>query len=176
MLRPGGLVILIEADTEPMADGKFASEIACSGHASGMPGWFTLWDEYRRCLRKRGIDITAPARIQRLLQATNLFGNIITQQADIPIGFWPKGSLSSIMQVVREVDWNVYADDLTLTIGQLAWMDYDLLLPAMRPLLLSTGNTESEVKKLLEEAHHDLYYPIVKPSSRLHVVHAIKRS
>jgi len=86
-----------------------------------------------------------------------LFGNIITQQADIPIGFWPK-------------------DDLTLTIGQLAWMDYDLLLPAMRPLLLSTGNTESEVKKLLEEAHHDLYYPIVKPSSRLHVVHAIKRS
>jgi len=107
--------------------------------------------------KKKGIDITAPARIQKLLNATDAFKNIVSQQADIPIGFWPK-------------------DDLTLTIGQLAWMNYDLLLPAMRPLLLSTGKTESEVKTLLEQAHHDLYYPIVKPSSRLHVVHAIKRS
>jgi len=70
----------------------------------------------------------------------------------------------------------LYPDDVNLTIGQLAWLDYDLLLPAMRPLLLSHGKPETEVKTLVENAHHDLYYPIVNPSTRLHVVHAIKRS
>ena len=39
MLRPGGLVILIEPDTELMVDGKFASEIACAGPSSRMAGW-----------------------------------------------------------------------------------------------------------------------------------------
>lgn len=97
MLRPGGLVILIEADTEPMADGKFASEIACAGHTSGMPGWFRLWDEYRLALQKKGIDVTAPARIQKILQGTDAFKNIISQQADIPIGFWPKGRLYDVV-------------------------------------------------------------------------------
>jgi len=157
MLRPGGLVILIEPDTEPMVDGKFASQIARSGHESGMPGWVTLWREYRRCLKTKGIDLLAPGRLRKLLQATNAFRKVVSQQADIPIGFWPK-------------------DDLNLTIGQLAWLDYDLLLPAMRPLLLSSGKQESEVKALVENAHHDLYYPIVNPSTRLHVVHALKRS
>jgi len=157
MLRPGGLVILIEPDTEPVVDGKFASEIARSGHETGMPGWVALWRAYRRCLRGKGIDLTAPGRLRKLLQATNAFGKIVTQQADVPIGFWPK-------------------DDVTLTIGQLAWLDNDLLIPAMRPLLLANGKTESEVKTLLEDAHHDLYYPIVKPSNRLHVVHARKKS
>lgn len=67
-------------------------------------------------------------------------------------------------------------DDTALTIGQLAWLDNDLLLPGMVPLLMTSGKTEEEVKTLIENAHHDLYYPIVKPSTRLHVVHARKRS
>jgi hypothetical protein len=93
MLRPGGLVILIEPDTEPMVDGKFASQIARAGHASGMSGWVTLWREYRRCLKAKGIDLTAPGRLRKIIQATNAFGKVISQQADIPIGFWPKGLL-----------------------------------------------------------------------------------
>jgi hypothetical protein len=91
MLRPGGLIILIEPDTEPMVDGKFASQIARSGHESGMPGWVKLWREYRRCLRAKGIDLTAPGRLRKLIQGTNAFGKVVSQQADIPIGFWPKG-------------------------------------------------------------------------------------
>lgn len=72
---------------------------------------------------------------------------------------------------------NLDVDDLTLTIGQLAWMDNDLLVSGMRPLLLqSSGKSQSEVDALIEAAYHDLYYPIVKPSTRLHVVHAIKRA
>lgn len=71
----------------------------------------------------------------------------------------------------------ITTDDLTLTIGQLAWLDNDILLSSMRPLLLSNSRkSETEVKTLLENAYHDLYYPIVKPATRLHVVHAIKKS
>lgn len=91
MLRPGGLAILIEPDTEPIINDKFASEIARSGHASGMAGWTNLWDVYRRCLRSKGIDISIPNRLRRLVQATDAFGKVISQQADIPVGFWPKG-------------------------------------------------------------------------------------
>jgi hypothetical protein len=177
MLRPGGLVILIEPDTEPIVDGKFASQIARSGHASGMSGWVALWREYRRCLKAKGIDLSAPSRLRKLIQATSAFGKVISQQADIPIGFWPKGFFTSInVHLPNGLILVSVPDDVNLTIGQLAWLDYDLLLPAMRPLLLSNGKHESEVKTLVENAHHDLYYPIVNPSTRLHVVHAIKRS
>jgi hypothetical protein len=100
MLRPGGLVILIEPDTEPIVDGKFASQIARSGHASGMSGWVTLWREYRRCLKAKGIDLSAPSRLRKLIQATSAFGKVISQQADIPIGFWPKGLLLQLMSTL----------------------------------------------------------------------------
>ena len=42
MLHPGGLVILIEPDTEPMVDGKFALEFAKAHRKSGMEGWEIL--------------------------------------------------------------------------------------------------------------------------------------
>ncbi|KAG1756702.1 S-adenosyl-L-methionine-dependent methyltransferase [Suillus paluster] len=123
MLRPGGLVILIEPDTEPIADEKTASQITRSGQPSGMRGWFTLWETYRRCLRDKGID-------------------------------YP----------------------VALSIGQLAWMNYDMMLPAMKPLFLSAGMRDWEAKKLIEEAHQDLYYPLVRASTRLHIVHATKKA
>ena len=96
MLRPGGLVILIEPDTEPMVDGKFASEIARAGHSSGMAGWLALWDSYRHCLKSKGIDIATPNRLRKLVQATDAFTKVISQQADVPIGFWPKGTCNGV--------------------------------------------------------------------------------
>ena len=66
-------------------------------------------------------------------------------------------------------------DPVALSIGQLAWMDYDAMLPALKPLFLNAGMKEWEAKKLVEEAHQDLYYPLVRPSTRLHIVHAIKK-
>ncbi|KAG6328551.1 hypothetical protein ID866_10538, partial [Astraeus odoratus] len=158
MLRPGGLVILIEPDhSEPIADGKTATELTRSGQPSGMRGWFALWEAYRQCLRDKGIDMTVPPRLSSLLEGTRAFDRIVTQEGNIPVGFWPK-------------------DPLALSIGQLAWMDYDIMLPALKPLFLSAGMKEWEAKKLIEEAQQDLYYPLVRPSTRLHIVHAIKRA
>lgn len=69
-----------------------------------------------------------------------------------------------------------FADDTQLTIGQLSWMQNDLLLPGMLPLLLSTsGKPGDEVRTLVESAHHDLYYPKAQLATRFHVVHARKK-
>jgi hypothetical protein len=62
-----------------------------------------------------------------------------------------------------------------LTVGQLAWMNFDLLVLAVKPLLLSAGLSESRVKMLVEDAQRDLYQPLAQMSTRLHLVHAIKR-
>ncbi|KAH0827166.1 hypothetical protein J3R83DRAFT_4857 [Lanmaoa asiatica] len=157
MLRPGGLVILIEPDSEPIADGKNATELTRSGQPSGMRGWFALWEAYRKCLRDQGIDVNVPPELANLVATTGVFDNIVSQEGNIPIGFWPK-------------------DPVALSIGQLAWMNYDIMLPALKPLFLSAGMRDWEARKLIEEAHQDLYYPLVRPSTRLHIVHAVKKT
>lgn len=43
-------------------------------------------------------------------------------------------------------------DPTLLTVGQLAWMNWDMLLVAVRPLLLSSGLSEAEVNTLIEDA------------------------
>ncbi|KAG8217725.1 hypothetical protein J3R82DRAFT_5884 [Butyriboletus roseoflavus] len=137
MLKPGGLVILIEPDSEPIADGKSATVLTRSGQPSGMRGWFTLWEAYRQCLRDKGIDVNVPPELANLVATTGVFDKIVSQEGNIPIGFWPK---------------------------------------ALKPLFMSTGMRDWEAKKLIEEAHQDLYYPLVHPSTRLHIVHAIKKA
>ncbi|KAL0946581.1 hypothetical protein HGRIS_012783 [Hohenbuehelia grisea] len=153
LLRPGGLVILIEPDLIPIVDGKPAPQLT---DTSSSQGWLAFWDTYRACLVQQGIDVTVPSRLPELLAATNIFQHVVTQDGNIPIGFYPP-------------------DQLSLTVGQFAWMDYDLLIPATKPLFLTAGLPESKVKRLIKDAHHDLYYPQLHCSSLLHIVHAFKR-
>ncbi|KZT26525.1 S-adenosyl-L-methionine-dependent methyltransferase [Neolentinus lepideus HHB14362 ss-1] len=171
MLRPGGVLILIEPDSQPVVDGHllgipphdpYSSVTSALGkrphtsYASGAPGWFALWEAYRTCLQKKGIDVNVPSHLGAIIRQTEAYDQIRVQEATIPIGFWPK-------------------DVTLLTIGQLAWMEYDHLLPAMRPMLLEAGLPEWKVKVLVEDAHRDMYEPVMPPSVRLHVVHAIKK-
>ncbi|KAI0054139.1 S-adenosyl-L-methionine-dependent methyltransferase [Auriscalpium vulgare] len=151
ILRPGGLLILIEFDLRPIADGKFTSHPA----KSGIPGWCALAEELQRCLTLRGVDVTVPERMGEMVHKLGWYDQVLQQHADIPVGFYPK-------------------DPTLLTVGQLAWMSSDLLVLAIRPLLLSSGLAESQVNGLIEAAQRDLYYPLVHIASRLHVVHAIK--
>ncbi|KAI0006138.1 S-adenosyl-L-methionine-dependent methyltransferase [Russula compacta] len=151
ILRPGGVLILIEFDLRPIADGKFTS-----AHAkSGIPGWCALAEEVQRALTMRGVDTTVPERMGEIVHDLGWYDHVFQQHADIPVGFWPK-------------------DPTLLTVGQLAWMESDLLILAIRPLLLASGLEEKEVKMLTEAAQRDLYYPLVHIENRLHVVHAIK--
>ena len=53
-------------------------------------------------------------------------------------------------------------------------MDFDLQIPGMKPLLLSSGIPSWKVDKLIDAAQRDLYNPDISRSSRLHVVHARK--
>jgi hypothetical protein len=91
LLRPGGLVILIEPELVPIAGGDSAAHFSDS---SGLPGWFTFWETYRACLRKVGIDVTVPQRLSDLLATTMAFQNIVKQNGNIPVGFWPRGMFS----------------------------------------------------------------------------------
>lgn len=182
MLRPGGLVLLVELDSQPVADGKRAPEGApgagAPGFASGAPGWFAVWDAYRRALITRGIDVAVPRRLGQLIWATRAYdmSKTFAHEADIPIGFHPKGQLFYILfdrATCAYID--AYTDPTLLTVGQLAWMDFDLLLNSLRPYLFSLGLQDWQVENLIEDAQSDLYYPVVRLSSRLHVVRGIKK-
>lgn len=89
VLRPGGLVILIENEIRPITEGKVSIE---AGPRGGAPGWHAFWEQYRRCLTGNGIDTTVPTRLPGLLSATGAFDDIVAQEATIPVGFWPKGA------------------------------------------------------------------------------------
>lgn len=88
LLRPGGLILLIEPDLVPRIDGRTASD---GSGDSDLHGWLTFWETYRACLRSREIDTTVPLRLVDILAATQAFENIVTRDCDIPVGFWPSG-------------------------------------------------------------------------------------
>jgi len=163
------VLILIEFDLRPIADGKFTSADA----KSGIPGWCALAEEIQRALTLSGVDVTVPGRMGELVHEFGWYDQVFQQHADIPVGFWPKGTCFCLgLCTLRRVHHHV--DPALLTVGQLAWMESDLLILAVRPLLLSSGLSEKEVKVLTEAAQRDLYFPLVHIENRLHVVHAIK--
>ena len=162
------MLILIEFDLRPIADGKFTS-----AHAkSGIPGWCAVAEEVQRALTMRGVDTTVPERMGEIVHSLGRYDHVFQQHADIPVGFWPKGAHSCI--ALCNFDFSFIVDPTLLTVGQLAWMESDLLILANRPLLLESGLDEKEVKMLTEAAQRDLYYPLVHIENRLHVVHAVK--
>ncbi|KIM49057.1 hypothetical protein M413DRAFT_406168 [Hebeloma cylindrosporum] len=146
LLRPGGLVLLVEPTLNPCPPPALQPT---------MPGWTALWDTYRACLRRQLIDVTVPERLPDLLMATAAFENITVRDGNIPVGFWPQ-------------------DPHLLSAGQLQWMDYELFLPALRPLFLCNGLPPSTVDRLIQDAQHDLYHPSFPPSTLLHIAYASK--
>ncbi|KAF9053768.1 S-adenosyl-L-methionine-dependent methyltransferase [Hymenopellis radicata] len=150
VLRPGGLVILIESELTPLytpADGV-APHIDVST-------WYALWQVYTTCLQRHGVDPTVPARLHDIVVSTGRFENVVKRNGNIPVGFWPEESVS-------------------LTVGQLQWMDYELFLPALRPLFL-TCELPDRVDKLITEAQQVLYNPEARLMTRINIVHASKR-
>lgn len=86
---------MIEPSLTPMVDGK------CAPDNSGLRGWFTLWETYRACLGRKDIDVTVPERLAELLIATNAFENVIVQDGNIPVGFWPSGKRLYFMVLMK---------------------------------------------------------------------------
>ncbi|KAJ7901147.1 S-adenosyl-L-methionine-dependent methyltransferase [Mycena olivaceomarginata] len=156
MVRPGGLVLLIEPGMTQYAQGKPESEFTS---ATGPVGWFKLWETYRYCLSSAGIDPSIPEHLHRLLEATNQFEDIEYSEITIPIGFYPQHRRS-------------------LTIGELQWMAYDLLLPALKPMFLNCGLNKSRTDELIKNATVDLYHgnTIFELSSRLYIVNAKRKN
>lgn len=71
-----------------MTEGK---EMIQAGPRGGAPGWHAFWEQYRRCLAGNGIDTSVPTRLGSLLNATEAFTSVVSQEATVPVGFWPKG-------------------------------------------------------------------------------------
>ncbi|KAJ7078129.1 S-adenosyl-L-methionine-dependent methyltransferase [Mycena belliarum] len=141
LVRPGGLVILIEPDLRPMTSPK-------SSTRSGLT--------YRSCLVSLGIDVTVPQRLGALLEQTGRFEKITEYTGTIPIGFYPE-------------------DPRILTVGQLQWMAYDLLLPGLKPMFLHLGLREARVDRIIKDAQQDLYHTEYRLASHLRVVYALRR-
>jgi len=167
LLRPGGLVLLVEPTLHP-----------CPPPPSYEPmrGWVAFWDTYRACLTRQLIDVTVPERLADLLASTSAFERIIVQEGNIPVGFWPQG------MILITSYFNFFPaypkspkDPHLLTVGQLQWMDYELFLPALRPLFLSCGLPPSTVEMLIRDAQHDLYHPSYPASTLLHIAYASRR-
>ncbi|KAF8798072.1 S-adenosyl-L-methionine-dependent methyltransferase [Phlegmacium glaucopus] len=148
LLRPGGLVLLVEPTLNPCQSPPDDSH-------SPMSGWDALWETYRACLEHQGIDVTIPDRLPDLLADTAAYENIVAQVGNIPVGFWPQ-------------------DASLLTVGQLQWMDYELFLPALRPLFLCNGLPPSAVDRLIKGAQQDLYHPTFSPYTTIHIAYASK--
>ncbi|THH04810.1 hypothetical protein EW145_g5248 [Phellinidium pouzarii] len=173
---PGGLVILVESEIKPLTEGKLPIE---AGPRGGAPGWHAFWEQFRRCLAGNHIDTTVPTRLGSLMRATVAFDDIVAQEATVPVAFWPKGAFSvstkRLVWLLNGVDRFLSSLDLgLLTVAQYAWMEYDYLVPAVRPLFLSYGLSEFRVKILIEDAQQDLYYPLTRPYSCVHVSQARK--
>ncbi|KAJ7933220.1 S-adenosyl-L-methionine-dependent methyltransferase [Mycena leptocephala] len=86
VLRPEGLVILIEPDLRQVADGKPEIEYT---FGSGPRGWFTLWETYRSCLVSLEVDVRVPQQFKQLLEDTEMFESIEVHEGVIPVGFDP---------------------------------------------------------------------------------------
>ncbi|KAL5489878.1 hypothetical protein ACEPAI_4710 [Sanghuangporus weigelae] len=152
VLAPGGLIILVESEIRALTEGKTPID---AGPRGGAPGWHAFWEQYRRCLQGNHIDTTVPTRLGALVRVTDAFEEIVAQEATLPVGFWPK-------------------DDNMLAVGEHAWMDHDRFVPGVRPLFLNYGLSEFRVKILVEDAQQDLYYPLTRPYTCVHVSHARK--
>jgi hypothetical protein len=88
ILRPGGVLILIEFDLRPIADGMLVS----TRTKTDMYGWCALTEEIQRCLAANGVDVSVPEKMGVLAHETGWFSEVFQQHADVPIGFWPKGA------------------------------------------------------------------------------------
>ncbi|KAF6765257.1 S-adenosyl-L-methionine-dependent methyltransferase [Ephemerocybe angulata] len=158
LLRPGGLVLLVEPDLFPVAERDQSTGPIKTTNSMADSGWSTLWSTFRTCLQDRecSVDVDVPSRLGVLLAKTEMFEDITVKQANVPVGFWP-------------------GDPTLLTIGQLQWMDYELLIPALLNLFLSQGIPQEEVDVIIGQAQHDLYYPTVPLMAHIHIAYASKR-
>lgn len=81
VLRRNGMIILAEADSQPLTDNK---RIMAPEYAQG---WTAFWTEYRKTLGKNGFDVSIPTRLRGLLQEIpSLRDNVVAQEALVPIG------------------------------------------------------------------------------------------
>ncbi|KAF7363498.1 Secondary metabolism regulator LAE1 [Mycena sanguinolenta] len=160
ILRPGGLVLLIEPGLMQYANNKPEDAYM---FGSGPRGWFTLWETYRSCLSMLGVDVTVPQRLKELLEGTGLFEDIQDFKATIPEPSEESGT-----------NLGAFIDKGVLTVGQLQWMAYDLLLPALKPMFMSLGMLEARADRIIKDAQTDLYYgnSDFKLASHMHIVHA----
>lgn len=79
VLRPGGIILLVEVETSPMTDEKRLIT------AAGAPGWYKFWNIYREGLERQGIDTTIPTKLRALLREGKQFETVVAKEALIPV-------------------------------------------------------------------------------------------
>ena len=122
ILRPGGIVLLIETETEPMLDGIYACTATVS-YSHKMPNWTALWNEYNGGLRYNGVDFTTPRLLYKLVRQTRSFRDVFYRHYDVPVGSWTGQGTSLTYNTLHDVN-QAHIDDMSHAIGQLARESY----------------------------------------------------
>lgn len=61
-----------------------------------------------------------------------------------------------------------------LAMGQFAWMDHELFLPSCAPIFMEDGLDVHETWQIIDDALDNMYRPLIKPYSCVHVTLATK--
>ncbi|KAF8758522.1 Methyltransferase domain [Rhizoctonia solani] len=178
VLRPGGVAIFAEVDSTPFGEKKHRIPLEprvalLAGHSIG-----TRSEE-----RLANLESMLPSLVNCEIEfATRENSRILSHRkrwsrSDFgqKLGNARRRILLGLFRLNGDLIMRLGSTEpVILSIGQLAWMNYDNLLLALRPLLLDHGITPERAAKLIEDAQENLYHPKVQPHCCWHIVHARK--
>ncbi|KAG9078536.1 hypothetical protein FRC06_008316 [Ceratobasidium sp. 370] len=160
VLRPGGLFLFGEIDPHITLPGE--SLPALEGPASRTARFF---EDVIRILTERGVQVGGPTDIDVWLspegglwgsQPTSGFHTIVHRRWEMPInGLW-------------------HPDPVMQEVGLLMAMNISQLAGNTRPILLSSGLTDSEFDELVDDIRKEVRDPMNNAIMRFHLVSAYK--
>ncbi|KAG8790360.1 hypothetical protein FRC12_012053 [Ceratobasidium sp. 428] len=161
VLRPGGMLIFGELDPRITAPGEAAPAI--HGLASQSARFF---EEYRAALSNGGVLIDSCRDIDSWLDRDNQlwaaphteygFSNVEHRSWEAPVnGLW-------------------HPDPRMQEVGMFMAMNFCEFMGSARPLLLSSGLTDSEIDKWMEDIRREIRDPMNNSIIRYHAVWAYK--
>ncbi|KAG9090833.1 hypothetical protein FRC06_000863 [Ceratobasidium sp. 370] len=160
VLRPGGVLVFGELD--PRLTAPKDDRPAIHGPASQSARFL---EEYRAALSSRGVLIEACGDIDSWLAPDN------------PLwGVYPGSGFCNIVHRVWETPLNGlwHPDPLMQEIGMLMAMNFCEFIGNARPLFLSSGFTDSEFDRWVEDMRREIRDPMSNVVIRYHAVYAYK--
>lgn len=145
ILRPGGLMLLVEPDLEIFHDNGSVLEAFFDDKRSGSWTARVLFEAYQ-ALKRTGASVEAGLMHERWLKEIPGFVNVRIEKLYNPIGAWMAGSNEADTRRLRRI-------------GELMEQNTKDLIIALRPLLLADGYFQKGVDNMVERAVREMSEP-----------------